>query len=92
MVIKDGTDINTMTMVDMTWSVNLFFFKAAHMPSPIPSGTDIITGQILVLTVVHNLESFQEEPTITVIASTLGEIEVEVPQFPLNNPLTQAQY
>ena len=90
--MTDGTEINTMTMVDMTWSVNLFFFNAAHMPSPIPRGTDIITGQILVLTVVHNLESFQEEPTITVIASTLGEIEVEVPQFPLNKPLTQAQY
>ena len=40
---KLGIEINTITNVDITLSVVLFFFKAATIPSKIPSGTEIKT-------------------------------------------------
>ena len=92
MVMKEGTEMKTMTRVEMMWSVILFFFKAAQMPSPIPAGTEIKTGQILVFTVVHRRESLQEDPMMTTMESTLGAMDVEVPQVPWNKPLIQEQY
>ena len=35
-----------MTMVEMTWSVMLFFFSAAQMPRRMPTGTEKITEMI----------------------------------------------
>ena len=38
---NDGTDINNITPVLITWSCHLFFFNAAKIPSPIPIGIAI---------------------------------------------------
>ena len=37
---KLGMAMKTMTMVEMTWSVNVFFFSAAQIPKRMPNGTD----------------------------------------------------
>ena len=65
-MIKLGIDIKIITTVEMKWSVIVFFFKAANTPKAIPSGTEIITDQILILIVVGNLDK------MIAITSTLG--------------------
>ena len=40
---KLGMEMNTMTMVEMVWSVRVFFFSAAQMPSSMPMGTETMT-------------------------------------------------
>ena len=40
---KLGIDMKIMTMVEMVWSVTVFFFNAAQMPSSMPMGTDRMT-------------------------------------------------
>ena len=38
--------MKTMTSVEIVWSVIVFFFKAAHIPSRMPMGTEKITDKI----------------------------------------------
>ena len=66
MVIKLGIEIKIITTVEMKWSVIVFFFKAAKTPKAIPRGTEMITDQILILTVVGSLDK------MIAITSTLG--------------------
>ena len=89
--MKEGTEMKTMTSVEMMWSVSLFFFKAAQMPRASPKGTEMTAGQMFTLTVVSNLESVQLVPMISFIASTLGEILLDKPQDPWNKPFTQTK-
>ena len=49
MTTNDGTEIMTMTSVEMTLSVTVFFFKAAQMPKMKPSGTETIKATMLIL-------------------------------------------
>jgi hypothetical protein len=67
-VVKDGTEMKTMTKVEMTWSTIVFFLSAAQMPKPMPAGTEIRTDQTLTLIVVG-----RRSPMMT-IASTFGEM------------------
>ena len=70
--MKDGTEINTMTMVDMTWSVNLFFFNAAKVPKSKPSGieiridkklTYIVNGNFCIIISVTDCKKYILNPT-----------------------------
>ena len=44
--MKLGTEIHTITEVEMMWSVSLFFFNAAQIPNAIPVGTEKITEKM----------------------------------------------
>ena len=46
---KDGTEITTIVNVEIIWSIHVFFFNAAQIPSKIPIGTEKITAKILIL-------------------------------------------
>ena len=41
-------EIKTMTNVEIKWSTQVFFFKPAKIPKPIPSGTEITTETMLI--------------------------------------------
>ena len=45
--MKLGIEIKIITPVEIIWSVGLFFFKAAQIPSKIPSGTATITETMI---------------------------------------------
>ena len=47
----DGTDIRSITPVEITWSCHLFFLSAAKIPSPSPIGTPISEEYTFISTV-----------------------------------------
>ena len=55
-----------MTNVEIVWSVIVFFFKAAHIPSRIPIGTEKITDKMF-----RRMEYPIREPIMTE-AETFG--------------------
>ena len=76
-----------MTIVEIKWSIQVFFFKPAKIPSPIPSGTEITTEIIFKIIEVGNLSR------MIVVANEPGSIVVERPQsnFVITLP-SQFQY
>ncbi len=58
--------MKTMTMVEMVWSVRLFFFKAAQMPSRMPMGTETITE------IIFKRTEYQMRDMMMTDAATLG--------------------
>ena len=74
MTTNDGIEMKIMTAVEMKWSIQVFFFKPAKMPKPIPRGTETTTEIILIRREVGNLSP------IIAIAEEFGSMTVEVPQ------------
>ena len=74
MTTKDGIEIKIMTKVEIVWSIQVFFFKPAKIPSPIPSGTEKTTEMILIIIEVG------KRSAIIANAVAPGSIEVDVPQ------------
>lgn len=52
---KLGTETNSMTRVEMVWSCQRFFFRAAAMPSRMPSGTEKSSAYTLIRMVGSSL-------------------------------------
>ena len=71
---KLGTEINIITAVLMMWSVIVFFFNAAQIPSKIPIGTEKITENMLIFIDVRSLSQ------IITVALTFGWIVFDTPQ------------
>ena len=46
-ITKLGTEIKTITSVEIVWSIHVFFFKPAKIPNKIPKGTDTKTATML---------------------------------------------
>ena len=63
-----------MTKVEIVWSIQVFFFKPAKIPRPIPNGTETKTEMILTEIVTGNLSA------IIWMALELGSRTVERPQ------------
>ena len=87
MTTNDGTEIMTMTSVEMTLSVTVFFFKAAQMPKMKPSGTETIKATMLILM------DGAKRSKMMFIAEAEGRYAEESPQFhSVKIPLSQAPY
>ena len=63
---KLGKEINTITMVEIVWSVMEFFLSAAQIPNKIPMGTEKSTE------IIFNLIEYPIRDIIITDAATLG--------------------
>ena len=63
-----------MTEVEIVWSIQVFFFKPARIPKPIPNGTEITTEIMLIF------KETGKRSAIIAIALASGSICVERPQ------------
>ena len=67
-------EMKTITIVEIAWSVNVFFFKPAIMPKTIPKGTDT-----KIVTILIDIE-VGKRVAIIEIAEAFGLIAVDLPQ------------
>ena len=85
-ITNEGIEMNIITRVEIVWSIHVFFFKPAKIPSIIPKGTEIKTAIML---------TEKETGSLSIMiwkALALGSITVESPQSPWNMPFNQAIY
>ena len=84
---KDGTEIITIIVVEITLSCHLFFFNAAIIPKTKPSGTEMSIAKTLI-----KIDGLILSKMIA-IALLPGEIAELTPQFHLVKiPVNHAKY
>ena len=74
MTTKPGIEMKIITDVEIVWSIQVFFFKPARIPKPIPRGNEIRTAYTLM-----DMETGKRWPII-LIEEAFGSITVDLPQ------------
>ena len=62
------------TDVEIVWSIQVFFFKPARIPKPMPRGNEMRTAHTLM-----DMETGKRWPII-LMAEAFGSITVDLPQ------------